>query len=737
MQTYICKCGKTFEKSSKADTTGYVLTDYSPQHECYGCPYIVIERDWQTKEIVKRECRATPKITYLTRCCIGTGGGDFSACYIYSLDLVFIKRVLNFVNTLDGAENHEHAIPEEWRAADFGKCYRSDTDKCCGLATFPLYFKKNKLGTEARRAVKDRFFTNLGYYNAVRKDMTEEQEKEIIIQRIEIAKENARTDCESCGYCSNDNCQVCEYPDTPDDYCVCGDKHIEKTDKPPVKWDGCSPAHKDDVRTALEHICILPVRQMIERGDNSKDIAAYLRSQYKGIAGESKGEWDFTLWYDDGHLYIQYDDTAEQNDNSIDDIIKNTPSMDELEEKASRGEAVSVMDMVNAIKTDNVLNNLGADTISLTWTQAAKELIKMIRASDEEAPDPKEDKTMAAPTFNFGNFISESNTLKQLPLDMLVSRHNHRFKLYDGERLQDMVQSIESNGVLTPIIVLLINEALIKNIEDEMNFADDERKEKLSIAAEFYRDNLDKYEILAGHNRCNAAQLAGKTTVPGIVKENLSYDEAEMYVAETNFMQRGFDDLSITERASVLAARHSAMFDEDKRRAIERELAILNGDEVEEDTEDDEKKSKLAAVGENYGLSKDTVARLIRIDKLVPELKPYVDEGKIAIRAAVNLSYLFTSEQRKVAEMIEFGVDMKKSTLLREVSKQNRLNDNAIREILVMGTYGAAPTTKRKPIKVKISTDISEKYFAPDWDEAKVQNIINLALEQYFSKKLP
>ena len=87
--------------------------------------------------------------------------------------------------------------------------------------------------------------------------------------------------------------------------------------------------------------------------------------------------------------------------------------------------------------------------------------------------------------------------------------------------------------------------------------------------------------------------------------------------------------------------------------------------------------------------------------------------------------------------MIEFGVDMKKSTLLREVSKQNRLNDNAIREILVMGTYGAAPTTKHKPIKVKISTDISEKYFAPDWDEAKVQDIINLALEQYFSKKLP
>ena len=280
---------------------------------------------------------------------------------------------------------------------------------------------------------------------------------------------------------------------------------------------------------------------------------------------------------------------------------------------------------------------------------------------------------------------------------------------------------------------MLINDELVKLIESEMNTADEDKKAKLGEAAEFYRSHLDKYEILAGHNRCNAAQLAGKTSVPGIVKENLSYDEAEMYIAETNFMQHGFDDLSITERAAVLAARHSAMFDEDKRNAIVRELAILNGEEVE-NTADGEKKSKLAAVGENYGLSKDTVARLIRIDKLVPELKSYVDEGRIAVRAAVNLSSLFSSEQRKVAELIDFGVDMKKSALLREVSRQNKLNDNAIHEILITGRSGDAPAAKRKPIRVKIDTEISNKYFSPDWDEARVQDIINLALEQYFSK---
>lgn len=59
MQTYICKCGKTFEKPTNADTTGYVLQNFSPQHECYGCPYIVTVRDWVTQKIIKQECRAT------------------------------------------------------------------------------------------------------------------------------------------------------------------------------------------------------------------------------------------------------------------------------------------------------------------------------------------------------------------------------------------------------------------------------------------------------------------------------------------------------------------------------------------------------------------------------------------------------------------------------------------------------------------------------------------------------
>ena len=371
----------------------------------------------------------------------------------------------------------------------------------------------------------------------------------------------------------------------------------------------------------------------------------------------------------------------------------------------------------------SLLKELGGDnTLEITWSMAARhirawkqekrsERLKedVAETGNTAAADHKEEKPMAKPVipiggFNLSAFTSQNNQLKIMPIDMLVPYRNHKFRLYEGERLNDMVQSVKTKGILTPIIVRAI-------------------------------DDGEKYEILAGHNRTNAARLAGLTSVPAVVKENLSDEDAEMYVVETNVMQRGFDDLSITERAAVVAARHSAMFDDDKRRAIERELALLNGEEVEEQDESgDEKKSKLAAVGENYGLGKDSVARLIRVDKLVDELKPYVDNGGIAIRAAVNLSYLSQNEQTIVAELMDLGMDMKKAALLREVSKQKKLTEKAIRDIMYRGELiDKDAHVKRKPIKVKINADITEKYFDPEWDENKVQEVVAEALEMYFA----
>ena len=94
--------------------------------------------------------------------------------------------------------------------------------------------------------------------------------------------------------------------------------------------------------------------------------------------------------------------------------------------------------------------------------------------------------------FNFGAMLSQNNQIKQIPIDMLVPFHNHQFSLYDGERRDDMVESIRKNGVMTPIV------------------------------CRPNPDGSDTYEILIGHNRWNCSKIAGFETIPAIIKEQLT-----------------------------------------------------------------------------------------------------------------------------------------------------------------------------------------------------------------------
>lgn len=130
---------------------------------------------------------------------------------------------------------------------------------------------------------------------------------------------------------------------------------------------------------------------------------------------------------------------------------------------------------------------------------------------------------MNKPAFDLGAMLSApaiQTAVQQISCDKLHPYHNHKFELYTGERLDDMVASIKENGVLSPVIV---------------------------------QPDGDGYEILIGHNRWNACKIAGIDTIPAIIKQGLSEDEAEMYVIESNVMQRGFDNLRISEQAAVIA----------------------------------------------------------------------------------------------------------------------------------------------------------------------------------------
>lgn len=302
-------------------------------------------------------------------------------------------------------------------------------------------------------------------------------------------------------------------------------------------------------------------------------------------------------------------------------------------------------------------------------------------------------------TFDIGTMMSQENQIKEIPLDMLNHTHNHQFTMYDDEKRSDMAESIRKHGVMQPVIVR----------PDPREFG--------------------KYEILAGNNRCRCSRDAGKETIPAIIKENLSEEQARVYIAFTNLLQRGFRDIKISEQAAVIAAYHSELFSEEKRNAIADELSALDSSS--------EGKSKLAATGDEYGLSKDSVARLIRINKLIPELKPWVDSKQLAVRAAVELSYIPENGQIMIYSILRnpnndkemiFKIDTKRAALMRKVFKDNP----EISRRDVVRLFNTEPKPKKKVVKIK--PELYSKYFDEDADEKEILDTIERALEYFFNE---
>ena len=150
--------------------------------------------------------------------------------------------------------------------------------------------------------------------------------------------------------------------------------------------------------------------------------------------------------------------------------------------------------------------------------------------------------------FDLNSFIGTpdvmKNAVQNIDIDKLVPYKNHCFRLYEGERLDDMVRSVRNYGIMIPVIV--------RNVP-----------------------NTDTYEILSGHNRVNAARIAGKKNVPAVVKENLPDEFAEIYVVESNAMQRGFKELRISEQALAVEMIYKRLKNSEAVRAIEKELSVL------------------------------------------------------------------------------------------------------------------------------------------------------------------
>lgn len=286
--------------------------------------------------------------------------------------------------------------------------------------------------------------------------------------------------------------------------------------------------------------------------------------------------------------------------------------------------------------------------------------------------------------------IEQVKGVASIAIDAIVPFHDHPFHLYEGERLQDMVESIKVHGILNPVIVRKIERG---------------------------------YEMLAGHNRLNAAKIAGLTEVPAIVKENLSDEDAYVYVIETNLMQRSFTDLQPSEKAAVLAERYDKVLYQRNREYIINELKELEGDT--KGGHDVHLSKNRDGLGEEYGLSGRSVARLLRVNELVPELKDKLDAGKISLVTAVQLSYVPEGIQRAVSEL--------EKPISTDVAV--KLRDGEITVDDVRGIVCSAAKKQKASVKaVKIPIEVYEKYFNGSKADA-VAEIIAQALAAWFEGK--
>ena len=298
------------------------------------------------------------------------------------------------------------------------------------------------------------------------------------------------------------------------------------------------------------------------------------------------------------------------------------------------------------------------------------------------------------------------NGIVSIPVEEIHPFHDHPFRLYEGERLEDMVQSIKDHGVLNPVIV---------------------------------RKAARGYEMLAGHNRTNAAKIAGLTEVPAIVKTDLSDEDAYVYVIETNLLQRSFAELLPSEKAAVLVARYEKISSQGKRNDIRQEIEALEetcGHDVHKSRKrtcgHDVHKSQKSrdGLGEEYEMTGRNIARYMRLDRLIPEFKDAVDKGSMAMVAAVDLSYLNVKMQKMIQQVAEDEgkkLKPKQAVELRKMGKE--ITKEGIESVL-------AGKERKKPqsVSVKLSVELYEKYFA-QMDVGAVQEIMEKALEGYFGKE--
>ena len=273
--------------------------------------------------------------------------------------------------------------------------------------------------------------------------------------------------------------------------------------------------------------------------------------------------------------------------------------------------------------------------------------------------------------------------VQQIPIGELFPFKNHPFKVLDDESMQRTVESVEQYGVLSPLIARPRPEG--------------------------------GYEIISGHRRQHAAQLAGLETLPVIVR-NMDDDAAVLLMVDSN-LQR--EIILPSERAFAYKMKLEAIKNQGAR------SDLTSGQIVQ--------KSKLSIerVAEDAGEGYKTVQRFIRLTNLIPELLDMVDEKKIAFNPAVELSYLDESQQRDFLEAMQDtqnAPSLSQAQRLKKLAQEGHFSYDVA--FAVMGEE-----KKDELDKVVIKNDTLRKYFPRSYTPKQMEDTIIKLLEQWQRKQ--
>ena len=271
--------------------------------------------------------------------------------------------------------------------------------------------------------------------------------------------------------------------------------------------------------------------------------------------------------------------------------------------------------------------------------------------------------------------------VQQIPIGELFPFKNHPFKVLDDESMQRTVESVEQYGVLSPLIARPRPEG--------------------------------GYEIISGHRRQHAAQLAGLETLPVIVR-NMDDDAAVLLMVDSNL-----------QRENILPSERAF--------AYKMKLEALKNQGARSDLTSVQVAPKLSTekIGEEVGMSKDNVKRYIRLTNLVPELLDMVDEKKIAFNPAVELSYLDEAQQRDFLEAMN---DTQNAPSLSQAQRLKKLaQDGHFSYDVAFAVMGEEK--KDELDKVVIKNDTLRKYFPRSYTPKQMEDTIIKLLEQWQRKQ--